>query len=103
MSDLHDPRRDPKAIIGLSLSECDRDFWDDLGSRSTLRGKVHDLELFPTDWEAEACNALLPGRATCSRRDDHKGRHIALLDQPERHVCSAWPGRHRPTPADLGE
>jgi hypothetical protein len=105
MSDLYDPRREPHAIIGLSLSERDQDFWDDLGSKSTLRGKTSDRDLFPTDSnEGDQCLNLLPGRSTCSRRDDHPGRHMAVLgngDTIPRTVCSAWPGTHRPTIADL--
>ena len=103
MSDIYDPRREPRPVIGLSLSERDRDFWDDLGSRSTLRGKTADIDLFPTH-DNDTCLNLLPGRATCSRRDDHPGRHIATLRRgggAAATVCSAWPGTHRPTVADL--
>ena len=89
-------------VLGLSLSERDRDFWDDLGSRSTLRGRTADLALFPAS-DHDTCLNLLPGRAACSRAIDHPGRHLALLGgyDRRRYVCSAWPGTHRPALSDL--
>jgi len=78
----------------------DGGFWDDLGSRSTLRGRTSDRALFPLS-AGDQCLDLLPGRATCSRVAQHDGRHVALLGGAKRTVCSAWPGTHRPVVSDL--
>jgi hypothetical protein len=82
-------------ILGLALSEASRDFWDNLDSRTTLRGVTAS---WPTA-EGDMCLALLPGRSTCTRAEDHPGRHMATV--VDGFIVSAWPGTHRPCVADL--